>query len=59
MKLSMHENSWNNIREENKKLSAESTKLRNDANDKFDKINKIAKDFIIKKKEYAKEKNKK
>jgi hypothetical protein len=58
MKLSMHENSCNNIREENKKLSAESTKLRNDANDKVDKINKIAKDFDIKKKEYEKVKNK-
>ncbi len=59
MKLSMKENSCKNIIEENKKLSAERTKLRNDAYDKFDKINKIAKDFDIKKKGICKSKKKK
>ena len=56
-KLGMHEKSCNNIRDENKKLSAESSKLAKDAKDKIDKINKIAKDFDIKKKEYEKVKN--
>lgn len=53
-KLSEHEKSCNLIREDNKKLHTESTKLKNDANEKIEKINKIAKNFDYKKKEYEK-----